>query len=140
MIMKPKMREFLAYVLATAIEGGSTYWACDMKDVKRENFGDHGKFIVSATWRDAEDEDNKRYPISLESMHTAMGKMAVEAVQRRMNPDHVRTIALNDRTLELWATAFLASENQLDDGDFDYDAGDADCLVQVAIFGDVIYG
>ena len=115
--------ELIEDILCTAFEGGITYWAdnisCeDNKDMKKVGGWKH-KYLTKTKKKDAvmyihESETGEKYPITK--------KLIIDALQKMDTPEYKYTKAL-DRIL-----------NE------QYDADDADIVVQTACFGEVVYG
>ena len=114
--------ELIEDILCTAFEGGITYWAnnisChDNKDMKKVGGWKH-EYLTKTKKKDAK-----------LIVHTISGgevtvtkKSIIDALQKMDTPEYKYTKAL-DRIL---------SEQ--------YDADDADIVVQTACFGEVVYG
>ena len=115
--------ELIEDILCTAFEGGITYWAdnisCeDNKDMKKVGGWKH-EYLTRTKKKDAvmyihELETGEKYPITK--------KLIIDALQKMDTPEYKYTKAL-DRIL-----------NE------QYDADDADIVVQTACFGEVVYG
>ena len=115
--------ELIEYILCSAFEGGITYWAenvsCkDNKDMKKVGGWKH-EYLTRTKKKDAvmyihESETGEKYPITKKSI--------IDALQKMDSPEYKYTKAL-DRIL-----------NE------EYDADDADIVVQTACFGEVVYG
>ena len=115
--------ELIEDILCTAFEGGITYWAdnisCeDNKDMKKVG-GWKDTYLTKTKKKDAvmyihESETGEKYPITKKSI--------IDALQKMDTPEYKYTKALN----------------RLLNGD--WDADDADIVVQTACFGEVVYG
>ena len=115
--------ELIEYILCSAFEGGITYWAenisCkDNKDMKKVG-GYKSEYLTKTKKKDAviyvhESETGEKYPITKKSI--------IDALQKMDTPEYNYTKALN----------------RLLNGD--WDADDADIVVQTACFGSVVYG
>ena len=115
--------ELIEYILCSAFEGGITYWAenisCkDNKDMKKVG-GYKSEYLTKTKKKDAviyihESETGEKYPITKKSI--------IDALQKMDTPEYKYTKALN----------------RLLNGD--WDALDADIVVQTACFGEVVYG
>ena len=115
--------ELIEYILCAAFEGGITYWAenvsCkDNKDMKEVGGWKH-EYLTKTKKKDAvmyihETETGEKYPITKKSI--------IDALQKMDSPEYKYTKALG-RIL-----------------DETYDAGDADLVLQMACFGEVVYG
>ena len=115
--------EMIEYLLCSAFEGGITYWAnnisCeDNKDMKKVGGWKH-EYLTNTKKKDAvmyihDTESEEKYPITKKSI--------IDALQKMDTPEYKYTKAL-DRILN-----------------GQWDAYDADIVVQTACFGEVIYG
>jgi len=115
--------ELIEDILCSAFEGGITYWAnnisCeDNKDMKKVGGWKH-EYLTKTKKKDAvmyihESETGEKYPITK--------KLIIDALQKMDTPEYNYTKALNR----------ILSEQ--------YDADDADIVVQTACFGSVVYG
>ena len=114
--------ELIEHVLCCAFEGGITYWAnnvsCeDNKDMKKVGGWKH-EYLTKTKKKDAvmyihDTESEEKYPITKKSI--------IDALQKMDNFNNYRQAL--DRIL-----------NET------YDADDADTMVQIACFKEVIYG
>ena len=119
----PISDELIENILCTAFEGGITYWAenvsCkDREDMKKVGGWKH-EYLTKTKLKDAvmyihESQTGEKYPITKKSI--------IDALQKMDNPKYSCTKALG-RIL-----------------DETYDACDADIAVQMACFGQVVYG
>ena len=106
-------REFLADILCTAIEGGINYWAA-IKDVQRnEELG-----VVSCSLKDAEDDEDEWHDVSTDTI--------IKGIELYLSNRDNFTKRLYQELL----TGNAA----------DYDVDDADLLVQLGLFGNIVYG
>jgi len=115
--------ELIEDILCSAFEGGITYWAenvsCkDYDDMKKIGGWKH-EYLTKTKKKDAvmyihESETGEKYPITKKSI--------IDALQKMDTPEYNYTKALN----------------RLLNGD--WDADDADIVVQTACFGEVVYG
>lgn len=113
-------------VLCTAIEGGITYWAEVLTyrwmDPERDYRPD-----THATVRDAEDEEAEVHTLNAQSIIWGLSRLASGEVG-----------AGSPSAEESWSDALrkvLAGDDEVD-----LDASDADCIVQAALFGEIVYG
>jgi len=113
-------------ILCTAIEGGITYWAEVLTyrwmDPERDYRPD-----THATVRDAEDEGGEVHTLTAQSIIVGLSRLASGEVG-----------AGNPAAEESWSDALrkvLAGDDEVD-----LDASDADCIVQAALFGEIVYG
>tara|TARA_Y100001963_G_scaffold154413_1_gene243136 strand:+ start:606 stop:998 length:393 start_codon:yes stop_codon:yes gene_type:complete len=115
--------ELIENILCCAFEGGITYWAynvsCkDREDMKKVGCWKH-EYLTKTKLKDAvmyihDTYSNEKHPITKKSI--------IDALQKMDDPKYKCTKALN-RIL-----------------DEEYDADDADLVVQNACFGKVVYG
>ena len=114
--------ELIEDILCSAFEGGITYWA---KWANIENKKDAKKvacftseYLTRTKLKDAKliiwTVDDEKYPITKKSI--------IDALQKMDSPEYKYTKALNR----------ILNEQ--------YDADDADIVVQTACFGEVVYG
>ena len=115
--------ELIEDLICSAFEGGSTYWAdnvsCEDKEDMKKVGGWKHEYLTRTKKKDAvlfihDMFDGKKYPITKKSI--------IDALQKMDDPKNSCTKALG-RIL-----------------DMTYDAGDADLVLQMACFGEVIYG
>ena len=113
--------ELIENLLCTAFEGGSTYWAenisCeDIEDMKKVG-GYKSEYLTKTK------KDNAVMYIHVEDdKHPITKKSIIDALQKMDNPKYKCTKALSRIINE------------------EYDADDADVVLQTACFGQVIYG
>ena len=113
--------ELIEYILCSAFEGGITYWAnnisCeDNKDMKKVG-GWKDTYLTKTKKKDAKLIINGYGFIA-----SITKKSIIDALQKMDTPEYKYTKALN----------------RLLNGD--WDADDADIVVQTACFGEVVYG
>ena len=114
--------QFLSDILHTSIEGGIDYWAL------YRNAGLHGDNLMSIQLRPDEPSFNRFDPrddwqeINIEKVADAITKICTGTV--RISKDRQDTIS----------TALLANDAGMIDADL------ADCIVQVAAFGEIVFG
>lgn len=140
-------QEFLADIITTAVEGGINYWS-QVSDYRWQSpslgYSHPQRFPEGSTperadasvtvWDyecDEGREDNPpRYDITVESIASALAKFRA--------PDAATTLHLAERNVA------IVRENDRTNGEpettQDVDADVADWIVQVACFGEVIYG
>lgn len=107
--------EWLRDLLITAVEGGINYWA---------SVSDYRPDEGSVTVHDEEDGDT--YSVTTDTIATAVGKF-----MRGEN---------GCQFIESAGDGQFKLSNRTNGEDGDYDAGDADCILQIACFGEVVYG
>ena len=125
-------RDFLAGIITTAVEGGIGYWslAQDYRwffptiDGGTAVPGENGTANAHVTLHPNVDEESDFEPVTItvEKIEEALGKIRREQVQ--LNGTLRRLIYRGDATNE----------------GGDIDAGAADAIVQIAAFGEVVYG
>lgn len=115
--------ELIESLLCSAFEGGSTYWADNVSCEDREDMlkvgGWKHEYLTKTKKKNAvmyihDGETEKKHAITKKSI--------IDALQKMDNPKYKHTRALKEIIAER------------------YDAGDADCVLQMACFGEVIYG
>lgn len=119
----------LFYIFTTAVEGGINYW-CDVTDY---SFSQDGKDLVrDFNARVCEVETNTFHTINLEVIERGFTLACTEWLEKvywstSYPPDkkHFFTPPRYDFDLEF---------------PWDFDAGDADAIVQIGLFGEVVYG
>jgi hypothetical protein len=124
------LNEAATGLITTAVEGGINYWAtvesyrwdCPVADRHATVVeGDHPAEAGPHT-------------VTVASMRAAMVKVADGDVREFHNSGYRDSYRL--RLRRMLANAAMGVE----DDNYDYDAGDADSMFQIAIFGEVIYG
>lgn len=129
--------QFLADILTTAVEGGINHWATVLEYDVAEYLatGDPGKVRVKLTESEEVDEDGDgmAYRVTIDTIATGVNKIANAAAEEiKYLPERHRLLV-----------AAASRENDFcpADGRYsDIDAGVADTILQVAIFGRVFYG
>jgi hypothetical protein len=129
----PERQEFLSDIITTALEGGVGYWsvatAYEWFDPTTSGGtatpGPNGTANAYATIHETEGDDAIGPPLLVD----------VDAIARALG-------IMRKGTPEGWnaqdVARCLAASAANDAGDID--AGDADCIVQVAVLGSVVYG
>ena len=110
-------------ILCTAFEGGINYW-CSRVEVIGDWFGaKYASEVVSKGGRVKliNDEEPDREPLTLLKENVVP---AIEAIHKRVMDNRGRG---RRSSLEEWLEG-------------EYDAGDADMIVQQAVFGELVYG
>ncbi|MFE9833982.1 hypothetical protein ACFYP4_02365 [Streptomyces sp. NPDC005551] len=110
-------------VFQTALEGGIGYWST-CSAYKWENLAPSE---VHAVVHDSEDED-KEYRITLETIREGLRNIVTGQVKRHKDDEKFMAY------LRALAVGILIDE------DYDYDAGDADNIVQAGLFKEIVYG
>ena len=106
-------RDFLADVLCTGVEGGINYWALIRNISRNESLG-----IVSCSVKDFEDDDGEFVEISTDTI--------AKGIELYLsNSDNF--------TKRLYQELLCGNAA-------DYDIEDADLIIQLGLFGNIIYG
>lgn len=119
----PERTQFLADIITTAVEGGIYYWA-EVSDCTWD-FDNPGVAFVRVYC--IEDDDltpPEGVPVGIEKIAKAIARILDPEVPTDLSATNVKMIR------------DASKEN--DAGDVDADL--ADCIMQVAVLGDVIYG
>lgn len=133
----PQRETFLAEIIITAVEGGINGWAAveDYRwnlpglDGGTAATGPNGGGNAHVTVSDAEDPDDEQIRVDLEAIASAVTRIASD--------DEVRYLSRNARTVV--KTANRQNTTAPDQGE-DIDAQIADEILQVAAFGEVVFG
>jgi hypothetical protein len=120
----------LNFILTTVIEGGSAYWAndsdvCQTVEIKREADSDEDlrSLKLVSEIKITTDVDGKGWKTQTITA-TEMRKALKAMKEDQKLPEHLRKMA----------------RKLLNNGDEDYDAGDADVIFQYALFGEIVFG
>lgn len=107
------------FTVVTAAEGGINYWADNIKELASKKLSeckDAEEFIASITGISfREEEENKEYILDLSQLKEATDRIVL---------DH----SLTNATMR----QYIVAE--------DIDADAADCIIQIAAFGKLVYG
>lgn len=120
--MKPNINFDVEYdneviddIMATALEGGITYW-CDNAEVVGDYLGEYASEQISrgGTLKLHDSEEDETYELTLDKflagLATVVGERGLDVIyQGKIDPSNI-------------------------------DAEDADAIIQYAIFGEVVYG
>ncbi len=113
-------------IMVSALEGGINYW-CRKAEVKGDYLGEYASDQISRSGElvlyDA--EENKSYILSKEKF--------IEGLKKYIE-------AGNTGCIERETNRIGVCTGKLNISPFNIDKGDADCIIQYALFGDVIYG
>lgn len=113
-------------IMVSALEGGINYW-CRKVEVKGDYFGEYASDQISRggelVLHDA--EENKLYTISKEKF--------IEGLKKYIAAGNTGCIAREKNSIGVYT-------GKLNIDPCNIDAGAADCIIQYALFGDVIYG
>jgi hypothetical protein len=122
----PEREQFLKDVLITAVEGGINYWSA-----VSEYDPDNGTVRVHEYHPDTGETENgyakEGVLVTLDTIAKGIGVIERDSVRFRFA--HVGGY---------WGEFWKANRTNGENGD--YDAGIADCIVQAALFGEVVYG
>jgi hypothetical protein len=130
----PERQEFFADIITTALEGGVGYWSQASEyrwfspslDGGTATPGPNGTANAYATLHETETDDGELGPALI---------VAVQDIARVFGLLRLGTPkGWNDRDVARMLTAY----RECDAGGID--SLDADCIVQVAVFGEVVYG
>lgn len=120
-------KEFLGALLTTAIEGGVNYWA----QVVEYKWDCDEPYAVLVDCEEAEEDEPERLLVDLDVIARGINKIASGEVgfynMGYEGDSNTRMLVLN-RT------------NGTDDRLGDYDALDADAVVQAGLFGEIVFG
>jgi hypothetical protein len=134
--LSPAAKQAACGIVCTAVEGGVNYWAA-VEHYRWRHFNadgtdtdPEGRIMFSedthAILRDTEDEDGEPMRLDGPAIVRGLAKLADGSV-RGCSPSSEPSWA---RALQM----VLAGE------DPDLDAGDADCIAQAALLGEIVYG
>lgn len=107
-------------IFTTALEGGINYWA-ECSEYHWTSSGTLDLLGFYAVIHDTEDEEGKTYRIDRSVISKGYALAAGPKGKERLG----------------WSTS---RPPLIPSGDWDYDAGDADIIVQLGLFGEVWYG
>lgn len=107
--------EVIDDIMATALEGGITYW-CDNAEVVGDYLGEFASEQISrgGTLKLHDSEEHKTYELALDKFLVGLAKV------------------VSERGLDVLYHGKIEPAN--------IDAEDADAIIQYAIFGEVVYG
>jgi hypothetical protein len=122
-------KKLLHGIFTTALEGGIGYWSeCDKYHWSLDN----GKTS------DSEDLDGFFATVTPEEEETEL-RIDADVIEKGLlllsDPNNIDKLRVNKNIFKICAIA-----NARDEDDGDIDAEVADCIVQVGLFGEVIYG
>jgi len=121
--------KFYLDILTTAVEGGINYWAQVVRykwvDPRGGQRADTHAVVI-----DAEDDDEtpKRHDVTLATIRKGINLL------RNGGGHHIKPAP--EWFHKKWRDAYAGCG----DASWDFDAGDADCVVQAGLFGEVVYG
>ena len=131
--------EFLSHVLATAVEGGSTYWAA----VDSESSGDTGAdgasdFDASDYLAEDSDEDEEEMFYASASFHPLNDPRNGGTLDLQGVADAIERIASGEAQVPPAVREIIVQAVRDDDAS-DIDAEAADCIVQIGLFDEIVY-
>ena len=129
------MTQLSADLITTAVEGGINYWA-SASNYRCPN-SDPGATRVTVY----EDDDEGKVPhvVDVAKMNETVAKLVAGDFKPFYTGGYDDTYQV--RVTALFRRITASGSADLDnDGDYDFDAGDADCMLQLAVFGEVVYG
>lgn len=115
-----ELTRFYADIIITATEGGTGYWAW----AEDYHWSDKEPDTTRVTLRDM--EDDRLYAVTLRTISRAFGLLAAREDQL---PKHVSPG---------YAKRLLQAYRERDAGEID--SSDADNIVQIGLFGELVYG
>ncbi len=134
----------IADIVITAFEGGITYWCSDVIPVERDEHGDwqalegeyYTQYVVDGVGAYANpefwDNDKRGYQLhDFEAEEDVKKVLTLSAIMKAMHYQPKQQQGISDNWFKK-VVSDIVTEN--------YDAGDADCIVQVAVFGELVYG
>ena len=128
---RPSQRDqFLDDVIITAVEGGVGYWSFAQayrwhRDGDEDTPPEDGVTVELRAIEDGDDPKN----------WTRVDRALIAAAMERLAAGPVESLhdSIRGRLVGQYVIA-------RDGGDYDFDAGDADIIVQTGLFGEVVYG
>lgn len=120
----PVSRQLLRDLLCTAVEGGSNYWA-DFDQRKRTDNLDYLSIRVTEHETHSEQQTTP-YRRTVKAEHLAIGlqRLATAAAEHEADP----------------LKGFATAAQHLADALQNHDTGTADVVLQMTVFGELIYG
>lgn len=116
----PEREQYLADIIITAVEGGSGYWA-SFKAYRHSEPATTSVYV-----RDYETKDAAWVFVGLDQIEGALGRI--------IRGDGVDLLSLSERVRQ----HIVKCDQQNDAGNIDAD--DADCILQIAVYGKIIFG
>lgn len=120
-------------IISAALEGGITYW-CDSAKVVGDYLGEYASDQISrgGTLKLHDTEENKWYELTKENFLNGLKQFVLNGLNQLVLECG---FSKEDGNGHLWQV--ITSDRHLDMTKID--AGDADCIIQYALFGEVIY-
>ena len=119
--------KFYLDILTTAVEGGINYWA-EIHHYKWRDADGGTDVEAHAVLTDAEALDGKMHTVCLATIRKGINLL------RNGGGHHIKPAP--EWFHKKWRDAYAGCG----DASWDFDAGDADCVVQAGLFGEVVYG
>jgi hypothetical protein len=116
--------EFLWSILVTGIEGGIDYWAT----VEGAHYCDENGGPIDGFWANIQEHDEEAEPVG------PVFKLSAKVIATGVNRIIDGRTKVSERL-----RSHVAAASAIDEGG-DIGAGDADCIIQSAVFGEVRYG
>jgi hypothetical protein len=118
--MTPARAQFATDILTTAIEGGVNYWAQVLDYHWNDADPDKRRAVLIAT----DDPDRGELEVTLAKINTVLNRLKYTGIPFR----------------EACGKGTLHKAICTDGEDGDFDADDADAIIQLAVLGEIIYG
>ncbi len=122
--------QVLKDILCSAIEGGSNYWLC-AREFVRDGEGDYLSIVQPA---DADYGVRKLKPFDAENFKPGFQQEDITLAHIAKGLEMVAQGALPKRG------DLMGNVMRIQSDEHDFDASDADCILQLGFFGDVVYG
>lgn len=122
--MTTAYNELLHGLFTTAIEGGINYW---------------NTYTNSYHWSLHDEDDLMGFRADIEYVHPETDEMVESVIDRSVIAKGYRMAVSEWRDKVRWSTE-APPVVVTEDSDWDYDAGDADVIVQLALFGRIVFG
>lgn len=119
----PISRQTLRDLLSTAIEGGSSYWA-DFSKAERAGDGDYLRVKVTEREKSSKERLRVNRFVTAEDLANGIQRLAACAVSGQFRD----------------GTLFPAAGKHFADAIGDHDAVTADVVLQMTVFGELVYG
>lgn len=134
--------EFLSHVLATAVEGGCSYWADVSTESRSDEPDDAARprdFDVSDYLEDDDDADEEEPFYTSASFHAAKNPSEGGTLDLQDVADAISRIAGGEVEVAPAIREIIVQAVQNGDAS-DIDAEAADCIVQAGLFDEIVYG
>lgn len=138
--------EIAADLITTAVEGAINYWASvsdytwagpgyGHSDGRPWADGDTQHVSVTVYETDGDDPEHG-HTVDVAAMRVALLRVVAGECKPFFTPGYERRY----ETRVVDALRKVAAGTPLDQTDYDFDASDADCMMQLAVLGEVVYG